>query len=121
MADRVAVPGWPRVSGLDTSPEFVRSHVKEVQFDGDTKGTSRGSHFVTFDPRPEPKIEDDTQTEAQDFLGKAPEFAFDLLPGRRIPRARAESREPRAESREPRAESREPRAESREPRAIHPS
>src|SRR4029077_925854 len=67
---------------------------KEVQFDGDTKGTSRGSHFVTFDPRPEPKIEDDTQTEAQDFLGKAPEFAFDLLPGRRIPRARAESREP---------------------------
>jgi len=73
VADRVAVPGWPRVSGLDTSPEFVRSHVKEVQFNGDTKGTSRGSHFVTFDPRPEPKIEDDTQTEAQDFLGKAPE------------------------------------------------
>jgi hypothetical protein len=65
-----------------------------VQFNGDTKATSRGSHLVTFGPRPEPKIEDDAQTEAQDFLGQAPEFAFDLLAGRRIPGAGAESREP---------------------------
>lgn len=93
-ADRVAVPGWLRVSGLDAPPEFVSRDVEEVQFNGDTKATSRGSHLVTFDPRPEPKIEDDAQTEAQDFLGKAPEFVFDLLPGRRIPGAGAESREP---------------------------
>ena len=65
-----------------------------MQFNGDTKATSRGSHLVTFDPRPESKIEDDAQTAAQDFLGKAPEFVFDLLPGRRIPGAGAESREP---------------------------
>jgi hypothetical protein len=65
-----------------------------VQFNTDTKATSRGSQLVTFDPRPEPKIEDDAQTEAQDFLGEAPEFVFDLLPGRRIPGAGAESREP---------------------------
>jgi hypothetical protein len=70
------------------------SHVEEVQLDGDTEATSRGSHLVAFDPRPESKIEDHTQIEAQDFLGEAPELVFDLLPGRRIPGAGAESREP---------------------------
>jgi hypothetical protein len=30
-----------------------------VQFNGNTKATSRGSQVVTVDPRPEPKIEDD--------------------------------------------------------------
>src|SRR5690348_3995281 len=58
-ADRVAVPGWLRVSGLKAPPEFVSTHIEEVQFDADTKATGRGSHLVTFDPRPEPKIEDD--------------------------------------------------------------
>jgi hypothetical protein len=52
-----------------------------VQFDADTKATSSGSHLVTFDPRPEPKIEDDAHAEAQDFLGEVPEFVFDLLTG----------------------------------------
>ena len=90
----MAVPGRLRVTDLDAPPEFVSRHIEEVQFNGDTKATSRRSHLVTFDPRPEPKIEDDAQAEAQDFLGKAPEFVFDLLPCRRIPRAGAESREP---------------------------
>jgi hypothetical protein len=65
-----------------------------VQFDADTKATSHGSHLVTFDPRPESKIEDDAQAEAQDFLGEVPEFMFDLLPGRCVPGAGAEGREP---------------------------
>ena len=93
-ADRVAVPGWLRVSGLDAPPEFVRRHLEEVQFNGDTKATRRGAHLVTFDARPEPKIEDDAQTEAQDFLGEAPEFVFDLLPGRLVPGCGAEGPEP---------------------------
>ena len=47
-----------------------------MQFDADTKATSHGSHLVTFDPRPEPEIEDDAQAEAQDLLGELPEFVF---------------------------------------------
>ena len=31
---------------------------EEVEFDTDTKGTSDGSHLITFDPRREPEIED---------------------------------------------------------------
>jgi hypothetical protein len=46
-------------SGLDAPPEFVDCHIEEVQFDTDTKGTSYGSHLVTFDPGREPEIEDD--------------------------------------------------------------
>ena len=47
-----------------------------MQFDTDTKATSHGSHLVTFDPRPEPEIEDDAQAEAQNLLGELPEFVF---------------------------------------------
>lgn len=32
-ADRVAVPGWLRVPGLDALPEFVGRHVEVVQLD----------------------------------------------------------------------------------------
>ena len=84
--NRVAVPRWLQVPCLDTSPEFVSRHVEVVQFDTDTKAASHGSHLVTFDPRPEPEIEDDAEAEAQDFLGETPEFMVDLLPGRRVPR-----------------------------------
>src|SRR5262249_17283726 len=93
-ADRVAVPGWLRVPGLNAPPEFVGRHVEVVQFDSDTEATSRGSHLVTFDPRPEPKIEDDADAEAQDFLCEVPKFVFDLVPGRLVPGAGAEGREP---------------------------
>jgi hypothetical protein len=86
--------GGSEFRALDAPPEFVSRHVDEVQFNGDAKATSRGSHLVAFGPRPEPKIEHDAQTEAQDFLGKAPEFVFDLFPGRPIPGVGAESREP---------------------------
>jgi len=79
---------------LDTPPEFVGRHVEVVQFDTDTKAASHGSHLVTFDPRPEPEIEDDAQAEAQDLLSETPEFAVDLLPGRRVPRAGAQGDEP---------------------------
>jgi hypothetical protein len=65
-----------------------------VQLDADTKATRHASHLVTFDPRPEPKIEDDAQTKAQDLLGETPEFAVDLLPGRLVPRGGAEGDEP---------------------------
>jgi hypothetical protein len=65
-----------------------------MQFNGDTKAVSRGSHLVTLDPSPKSKVEDDAQAEAQDLLGEAPEFVFDLLPGRRIPGAGANSYEP---------------------------
>jgi hypothetical protein len=65
-----------------------------VQFDADTKTTSYGSQLVTFGPRPEPEIEDDAQAKAQDLLGQAPEFMFDLLPGRLVPRCGAEGPEP---------------------------
>lgn len=92
--DRVTVPGWLRVPGLDAPPEFAGRRVEEVQFDADTKATSHGAHLVTFDPRPKPKIENDAQTETQDFLREAPEFMLDLLPGRLIPGAGAEGREP---------------------------
>ncbi len=51
-----------------------------MQFDADTKATSHGSHLVTFDPSPEPKVEDDAETEAEDLLGQAPELLFDLSP-----------------------------------------
>ena len=94
MADRVAVPGWLRVPSLDAPPEFVGGHIEVVQFDADTKGASRRSHLVAFDPRPEPKIEDDAETEAQDLSGQAPEFLFDLLPCRLVPRCGAEGSEP---------------------------
>ena len=65
-----------------------------MQFDADTKATSHGSHLVTFDPRPEPKIEDDAQAKAQNLLGELPEFMFHLLLGRRVPRGGAEGPEP---------------------------
>lgn len=65
-----------------------------MQLDPDTKATRRASHLVTFDPRPEPKIEDDAQTKAQDFLGEAPQFVFDLLPGWLVPGSGAEGPEP---------------------------
>jgi hypothetical protein len=65
-----------------------------VQFDTDTKPTSGGSHLVTFDSRPEPKVEDDAQPEAQDDLGETPEFVVELLPGRRVPGVGAEGDEP---------------------------
>ena len=79
---------------MDAPPEFVGRHVEVVQFDTDTKAASDGSHLVTFDPRPEPEIEDDAQAEAQDLLGETPEFVVDLLPGRRVPRVGAEGDEP---------------------------
>jgi hypothetical protein len=65
-----------------------------VQFDANTKATSRGSHLVTFDPRPESEIEDDAHAEAQNLLGKLPEFVIDLLSGRLVPRGGAEGPEP---------------------------
>jgi hypothetical protein len=65
-----------------------------VQLDADTEATGHASHLVTFDPRPEPKIEHDAQTKAQDFLGEPPEFVFDLLPGRLVPGSGAEGPEP---------------------------
>ena len=65
-----------------------------MQFDADTKATSHGSHLVTFDLRLEPKIEDDAEAEAQDLLGQAPEFLFDLLPGGSIPRSGAKCPQP---------------------------
>ena len=55
-----------------------------MQFEADTKAASRGSFLVAFDPRPEPKIEDHAHTEAQDFYDEAPEFMFDLPPGRLV-------------------------------------
>jgi hypothetical protein len=79
---------------LDTPPEFVGRHVEVVQFDTDTEAAGHRSHLVTFDPRPEPEIDDDTQAEAQDLLGETPEFVVDLLPGGSIPRAGAEGDEP---------------------------
>ena len=82
-----------QVPGLDAPPKFLGRHVEVVQFHADTKATSRGSHLVTFDPRPEPKIEDDAQAEAQDFLGEVPEFVLDLLPGRLVPGGGAEGPE----------------------------
>jgi hypothetical protein len=65
-----------------------------MQLDTDTEATRHASHMVTFGPRPEPKIEDDAQTKAQDFLGEAPEFVFDLLAGRLVPGSGAEGPEP---------------------------
>src|SRR5258708_24219506 len=65
-----------------------------MQFDADTKATSRGSHLVTFVPRPEPKIEDDAHAEAQDVWGEVQELVFDLRTGRLVPGAGAEGREP---------------------------
>ena len=70
----VCCPRWRRVPCLDAPPKLVGRHLDVVQFDADTKATSHGSHLVTFDPRPEPKIEDDAQAEAQD-----------LGPGARVP------------------------------------
>ncbi len=86
----MAVPWRLGVSGLDTPPQFVGRHVEVVQFDTDAKTTSRGSHLVTFDPCPQPKVEDDTQAEAQDLLGETPKFVVDLLPGRFVPGGGAE-------------------------------
>jgi hypothetical protein len=65
-----------------------------MQFDADTKATSHGSNLVKFDPRPEPEIEDDAEAEAQDLLGQAPEFLFDLFPCGSIPRSGAEGPQP---------------------------
>lgn len=87
--DRLAVPRRRRIPSLDASPELVDRHVAVVQFDADTEATSHGSHLVTFDPRPEPKIEDDAEAEAQDLLGQSPEFLFNLLPGGPVPRGGA--------------------------------
>jgi hypothetical protein len=56
-----------------------------VQFDADTEAASGGAQLVTFDSGPEPEVEHDAQPEAQDFLGQAPEFVFDLLTRRLIP------------------------------------
>ena len=50
-----------------------------MQLDPDTKAASYGSQFVAFDPRPQPKVEDNAQPEAKHFLGEVPEFALDLL------------------------------------------
>ena len=91
---RVTVPGWLRVPGLDPPPEFAGRRVEEVQLDADAKATSHGAHLVAFDPRPKPKIENDAQTETQDFLREAPEFMLDPFSGRLIPRAGAEGCEP---------------------------
>ena len=41
-----------------------------MQFDGNTKTTSHGSHLVTFDPRPKSKIEDDAHAEAKNFWAR---------------------------------------------------
>jgi hypothetical protein len=76
----VVVPGWLRVPGLDAPPEFVARRVDVVQLDADTKAARHASHLVTFDPRPEPKIEDDAQAEAQD-AGEHPLYAFERSPG----------------------------------------
>ncbi len=56
-----------------------------MQFDTDTKTATHGSHLVAFDPRPQPKIENDAEAEAQDLLGETPEFVIDSLPGRTRP------------------------------------
>src|SRR5262249_48726924 len=93
-ADRVPVPRWLRVPGLDPPPELIGRHVEVVQFDSDTETTSHGSHLVTFDPRPEPEIEDHAQPESQDFLGEAPELVVELFPGRLVPGCGAEGPEP---------------------------
>src|SRR5215217_6413896 len=93
-ANRVTVPGRFRVPCLDAPPEFVGRYIEVVQLDVDTKTTSCGSHLVTFDPPPQPEIEDAAQAEAQDLLGEAPEFMFDLLPGPLVPRCGAEGPEP---------------------------
>src|SRR5262249_11492165 len=60
----------------------------------DAKGSSRGSHLVTFDPCPEPEVENDAEAEAQDFLAEAPEFVVNLLPSRLVPGGGAEGPEP---------------------------
>ena len=65
-----------------------------MQFHADAKAASHGSHLVPFDPRPQPEIEDDAHTEAEDVLGDAPEFAFHLVVGPRVPRAGTEGPEP---------------------------
>ena len=87
---RSSIPRWPGVPRSDTPPELVGV----VQFGTHTKAASRGSHLVTFDPRPEPEIEDDAQAEAQDVLGETSEFVVELLPGRRVQGAGAEGDEP---------------------------
>ena len=65
-----------------------------MQLDADTEATSHGSHLITFDPRPEPKIEDDAEAKAQNLLGELPEFMFDVLTGPRVPGGGAEGPEP---------------------------
>ncbi len=61
VADRVGVQRWFGVPGLDSPPEFVDGHVEVVQFDTHSEVTSHGSHLVTFDPCPEPEVEDHAQ------------------------------------------------------------
>jgi hypothetical protein len=56
-----------------------------VQFDADTKLTRHASHLVTFGSHPQAKVEDDAETEAQDFLREAPEFLFNLLSASLVP------------------------------------
>ena len=65
-----------------------------MQFDADAKAASHGSHLIPFDPCPQPEIEDDAHAEAENLLGDAPEFAFDLVIGLRVPRAGTEGPEP---------------------------
>ena len=81
MADRVAGPGRLRVPRIDPAPELVGRHLEVVQLYADTKATSHGSNLVPFDPRPQPKIEDHAQTQAQDLLSELPELVFHLLAG----------------------------------------
>src|SRR3989337_382986 len=90
----MAVPGWFQVPCLDAPPEFVGRYIEVVQLDADTKATSGESHLVTLGPRPEPEIEHDAEAKPQDLLGQAPEFMFNLLPGRLVPRCRAEGPKP---------------------------
>jgi len=93
-ADRFNLPGCLRVPSFDAPPKLVGRYIEVVQFDADSEAASCGSHVVSFDPRPEPKIEHDAQSEAQNLLGEVPEFAFDLVLDRCVPRASAQCPHP---------------------------
>jgi Phage integrase, N-terminal SAM-like domain len=82
---------WMEDRGLAASLSTVASR-RSVGSTGSRTSTDVSAR--TFDPRPEPKIDDDAQTEAQDLLGEAPEFLFDLLPGRFVPGSAAQGPEP---------------------------
>ena len=65
-----------------------------MQFDANAKVMSSRPELITFDSCPEPEIKDDAEAEAQNLLGKVPEFMFELHTGLHVPGVGAEGNEP---------------------------